>query len=121
MLLAATVGTTPGTPHTAAAQTEPHGTRARREGALSLARQINMAEMASKRFGGSYVPYERLSNVGPVPTGFAVHLVTDGRSYLFTLKDSADANGYAIVSDDSGVVYEGFAVKGGGLVPIGTP
>jgi hypothetical protein len=118
-LAAAGIGIALGTPGTLTAQSE-QAARARREQALSLARQINLAEMASKRFGGGYMPLERLSNVGPVPAGFALNLVTDGRSYVFTLKDADESKGYAIVSDDAGVVYEAFATRGGGLVPIGT-
>jgi hypothetical protein len=101
-----------------AAQSETERSRIARLDALKVARQINMAEAAERRFGGAYVPFERLANVAAVPPGFRLRLVTDGRGYIFTLKN--DTAGYTIVSDDSGTVYEAVAIRGGGLVPIET-
>jgi hypothetical protein len=107
-------------PHAHTTQADAPGSQADRTAALAVARQINMAEAAQKRFGGVFVPFDRLTNVSAIPSTFRLHLVTDGRAYQFALKEKDAAAGYAIVSDDSGVIYEAVAVRGGGLVPIGT-
>src|SRR3990172_6998698 len=71
---------------------ETAGQRARREQALKLAHQINLAQMArakAPKSSGSprFRPLNELPNVSPAPAGFTVKLLTDGATYAFAIKD----------------------------------
>jgi hypothetical protein len=39
------------------------------------------------------------------PEGFELKLTTDGNRYALSIKDKLDECGYAVVSDDDGVIY----------------
>jgi hypothetical protein len=79
--------------------------RARREHAIKAAHQMNALQAM---FGG--MPggrYRRLSELKmpPMPSNFDMFFYTDGRTYMFSLKDSADPCYFAVFSDDQGHVY----------------
>ena len=105
-------------------QMESPANQARRQQAVRLARQINSAEAS---FGimprqipsdQRYKPLDQL-RVPAAPVGFQVMLHTDGRTYSFSLKDSQDPCGYALFSDQSGVIYEATPLREtGGIVPL---
>ena len=76
--------------------------RTRREQALRVAHQINLAEMSPLAFR----PLQELVNVSPAPAGFTVNLITNRRSYSFSLKDTRDPCHYSIFSDQDRWIYE---------------
>ena len=96
----------------------------RRNQALRMARQINLAEG-----GGSlpsqprrFRPLEQLLKIPPAPAGFRVQFYTDGSTYTFSLKDTADPCRYAIFSDQDKSIYEANASPGGvHIVPAEIP
>jgi hypothetical protein len=91
-------------------QLETQANRSRREKALQLAGDINMAQSVARRLGargqGDYKPLDQLTNVPAVPDGFRVQLHTDGTTYSFSIKDTRDPCGYAIFSDQGLDIYE---------------
>ena len=91
-------------------QLETQANRSRREKALQLAGDINMAQSVARRLGargqGDYKPLDQLTNVPAGPDGFRVQLHTDGTTYSFSIKDTRDPCAYAIFSDQSLDIYE---------------
>jgi len=91
-------------------QLETQANRVRREKALELAEDINRAQGVARRFGargqGEYKPLDQLMNLPDVPEGFRVQLHTDGTTYSFSIKDTRDACGYAVFSDQGLDIYE---------------
>jgi len=81
--------------------------RLRRDDALAVAHDINVAEQLAQLAGAKrYRPLEQLTNISPTPRSFHVQLNTDGLSYTFSVKDMTDPCHYAIFSDQEGLVYE---------------
>ncbi len=96
----------------------------RRNQALRVARQINLAEGAGslpsqpRRFR----PLGELLNVPPTPADFRMQFYTDGSTYTFSLKDTSDPCRYAIFSDQDKAIYEAIAARGGvHIVPAEVP
>jgi hypothetical protein len=94
---------------------ETESERARREQALRVAHQINLAEMSPRL---PFRPLDQLVNVPTIPPGFAVNLTTDGRSYVFSLKDERDRCHYSIFSDQDRWVYEATPTQNPVTVPV---
>lgn len=80
--------------------------RARRAGALALAKAINAAQADRVQRTGTYQPVERLGTLPPVPKGFDLSLFADRTGYLFALKDTQDPCSFAVFSDERGLLYE---------------
>jgi hypothetical protein len=80
--------------------------RARRAGALALARAINAAQGEIVQRTGTYQPLERLGTLPPGPQGFDLTLFADRTGYLFALKDTQDPCSFAVFSDERGLLYE---------------
>ena len=91
-------------------QLETRADRNRRDKALELAGDINRAQSVARRFTqpgqGAYKPLDQLTFLSEVPEGFQVQPLTDGMTYSFSIKDTRDACGYAIFSDQSLDIYE---------------
>jgi hypothetical protein len=83
----------------------------RRRAALTLTRQINTLQNSTKSKGQAYQPLARLPNVMATPEGFTVHFTTDGATYGFSVKDTADPCVFAYFSDEAGVIYTGEAIR----------
>ena len=87
----------------------------RRNQALRMARQINLAEGAGslpsqpRRFR----PLDQLLNIPATPVDFKLQFYTDGSTYTFSLKDTADPCQYAIFSDQDKAIYEAIPIRGG--------
>ena len=79
--------------------------RARRQGAIGLARQINTAESRVISSTGVYVGLSGLPTVGQPPAGFDANVSTDGTTYAFSVKDTLDACHFALFSDQMGLIY----------------
>ena len=89
--------------------------RTRREQALKVAHQINLAEMSPRL---AFRPLEELVNVSPAPPGFAINLITNGRSYSFSMKDMRDACHYSIFSDQDRWIYEATPTQTATILPV---
>src|SRR5438093_8322140 len=95
--------------------------RDRREKAVKVARAINTAEVVV--VGPPKPRYRRpeeLRFIPPLPQGFALQFDTDGGTYTFSIKDTADACHFAIFSDQEKFVYTGTPLTGARVVPVGT-
>jgi hypothetical protein len=81
----------------------------RRIAAIQVARNVNTSESyASSVYPGApYQPLERMQAQLMAPEGFSLALSTDGKSYMFSLKDKTDACGFTIFSDQDGLIYKG--------------
>ena len=97
--------------------------RVRREQALRMAQQINLAEavvVPPQTGQPKYRPFAQLVNVPPTPAGFRLQFYTDSTSYTFTLKDRLDPCYYAIFSDQDKGIYEATPRMGAQIVPAKT-
>jgi hypothetical protein len=102
-------------------RSETSSDRSRREQALRMAHQINLAQviivgpgpLANRR----YRPLEELGNIPPTPRGFQVQFHTDGETYTFALKDTLDPCHYAIFSDQDKRIYEAIPTTRPVVVP----
>jgi hypothetical protein len=92
-------------------QDESAAQQARRRGALALTRQINSYEVVAKQRSQTYQPPASLPNLMATPAGFDVHFATDGATYAFSVKDTADPCAFAYFSDEAGVIYTGEAIR----------
>ena len=90
--------------------------RTRREQALRVAHQINLAEMRHPRL--PFQPLEDLANVSPPPSGFTISLTTNGRNYSFSIKDTRDPCHYSIFSDQDRWIYEATPTQTVSLLPV---
>ncbi|MGH9371275.1 MAG: hypothetical protein ACRD15_07085 [Vicinamibacterales bacterium] len=80
--------------------------RARRAGALAVAKAINASQAEMVQRTGTYQPVERLGMLPPVPKGFELSLFADRSGYLFAIKDTQDPCSFAVFSDERGLLYE---------------
>jgi hypothetical protein len=104
---------------------EPRNQQLRREQAIKVAQQINRVE-----YGGAvltpparreFLPLDQLRGVPAAPAGFHLQFHTDGATYTFSLKDTLDACGYAIYSDQDQGIYGGTPLNAGArVVPVET-
>jgi hypothetical protein len=79
--------------------------RARRDTAIRFMQVVNALEARSHKERGTYVSlYENGAPTAPV--GFVPRLVFDRWGYLIIVKDLFDSCGFALNSDEHGVVYE---------------
>ena len=88
--------------------------RARRAGAVVLAKAINARQMDSLRRTKTYEPAANLTNVPPAPDGFKLDLYVSDTGYIFSIKDTLDPCLFAVFSDASGLLYE----QSGRLAPV---
>jgi hypothetical protein len=99
--------------------------RSRREQALKVADEINIAEHAGPQIRPAqppnYRPLDELLNVPPTPAGFRLQFTTDGATYAFSLKDTRDPCLYAVFSDQERWIYEAVPRMGVRVRPVETP
>jgi hypothetical protein len=112
------------TPHASAQQQGPaclHGPnetaaeRDRRNAGLGLARALNTAQAGfASRNKGLYGTLSQLSGLPDLDAGaFEVKLVSNGGTYAFSIRDSADPCGFTFFSNEIGVIHTG--------APLDTP
>jgi hypothetical protein len=91
---------------------ETEAERLLRQQALGAARAINtrQSELAS-RGDRKYVAFEQLGNIRLPPVGFETELVTDGKAYAFSIKDTRDPCRFTLFSDQNGVIFVGEALR----------
>jgi hypothetical protein len=80
--------------------------RARREAAIEYIMAINRSQNRAQKQGGKYESLNELSGVPSAPVGLIPKLLFDQWSYMVSLKDYFDACGFALFSDERGVIYE---------------
>ena len=123
---------------------EAQAERARREEALQATRLINTVTAQNQRFGSKrYLAWSEIADSGALATlrsdggpmgqlvrkirwgtpeplpGWNMHFVTSGDAYAFRLRDVRDPCGFAYLSDESGVIWEGQPIgQRAGIVPV---
>ena|SRR5207245_8162170 len=85
----------------------------RRRDAVQAVRYVNTAEAMGLEKAKRYVPLGQLTGI-PAPAGFKLSLVNDNKSYLLAAKDIQDPCGFALFSDDTGLIYEAQALRARG-------
>lgn len=89
--------------------------RVRRDVALAYLSAVNSAQLQQQRQRGKYAPLNELTNMPSAPVGFVPKLLIDRWSYIVTLKDYFDVCGFALFSDERGVIYEAHSVTLAGV------
>ena len=84
--------------------------RMRRDAAIGYLSAVNSAQMLRQNQGGKYAPLDELTNMPSAPVGFVPKLLIDRWSYIVSLKDYFDVCGFALFSDERGVIYEAHSV-----------
>ena len=79
----------------------------RRQAAIAFVQQLNDVQTRLERERGSYVALAEAVSAADVPIGFVPRLIFDRWGYTITLKDTLDACGYSLFSDQHGTIYEG--------------
>jgi hypothetical protein len=79
--------------------------QARRRAAVGMARAINTEESRAFSRLKQYVVIDGLQNIPATPAGFKVNVSADPLSYTFSLKDTLDPCGFALFSDQNGLIY----------------
>jgi hypothetical protein len=90
---------------------ETEAQRTRRVQALTLTRQINTLEAVESQRLKSFVPVEQLALTAAIPQGFDTALLTDGKGYAFSVKDTTDPCGFLYFSDQEGRIYSGEGIR----------
>jgi hypothetical protein len=80
--------------------------RARRDDAVQYLIAINTAQARSQSEGGRFVALDDIQGLPSTPVGFIPKLLYDQWSYIVRLKDYFDACGFALFSDERGVIYQ---------------
>lgn len=94
------------------AQTCLHGSdesawqRERVTAAIAFMREVQAAQSRAYRERDTYVPLREAISVVDVPTGFLARLTAGRWSYAIIMKDGFDPCGFALVSDQNGVIDE---------------
>jgi hypothetical protein len=86
---------------------ESESQRRRVGAAITFIREVSEAQSRMYRQRNSYVALSEAVSVARVPVGFVARLRFDRWSYGLMLKDSLDSCGFALFSDQEGVIYEG--------------
>jgi hypothetical protein len=73
--------------------------------AIEFIRDVHAAEARAYRERDTYVPTRDAISVAQVPTGFLARVTADRWSYAIIVKDGLDPCGFALVSDQDGVIY----------------
>jgi hypothetical protein len=85
---------------------ETHANKMRRLAALRLAQTINNLQARSWSERRSFQPLAALpADAVVTPDGFELEVTTDGSAYAVSIKDTLDECGYAVMSDQDGVIY----------------
>jgi hypothetical protein len=88
-----------------AARQQACADQARQRAVINVARMINTLEINHRPL----IPYQPLSAFPQlaVPAGMVVQFAVDrgGSGYVFTVKDARDPCGFAVFSDQDGVIY----------------
>ena len=117
---------------TATAQQCLHGAdesaseRGRRQAAVAFVERVNAAQRDALAMQGTYVALADAVPLADVPLGFVPRLTADRWSYAISLKDLFDPCGFALFSDQDGLVYEARPVSraaeasSGDVGPVGS-
>ena len=90
--------------------------QARRDAAVEYLATVNAAQASSQHAQGQYVTLNEATGLERIPVGFVPRLIFDQWGYLISLKDIFDVCGFALFSDEHGVIYESQRQVSGGTV-----
>lgn len=79
----------------------------RRRNAVAFIRAVNTAQARAHAGLGVYQPLSALPNLPSVPDGFTAALAANDDVYAAAVKDTSDPCGYALFSDQTGLIYSG--------------
>jgi hypothetical protein len=85
---------------------DPLDQRVRRDDAFQYLIAINTAQARSQSESGKFVAVGDIRGLPSTPVGFIPKLLHDRWSYIVSLKDYIDACGFALFSDERGVIYQ---------------
>jgi hypothetical protein len=107
----ATMGSVVAQPNCLHGSGEDAQQRARRFAAVRLVRAINTAEAnGPRRDGGQYQPLTQLRLELPAAEGFEPEFTTNGETYAVILRDTADPCGFAVSTNQRGVIFQGYPI-----------
>jgi hypothetical protein len=85
--------------------------RSRREAVLRFVERVREREQAEWLDHGTYVALADTGVLSDAPVGFVPRLVFDRWGYLLSVKDLFDPCGFAVFSDEFGIVYEALPTR----------
>jgi hypothetical protein len=90
--------------------------RSRRDAAVRFIQAVNALEARWHQERGTYVALSE-GRAPAAPVGFVPRLVFDRWGYVIVVKDLFDGCGFALISDEHGVVYEAHPSAPAGQAP----
>ena len=85
---------------------ESAGERLRRQAAVDFVVELNAAQTRQQRETGRYASLAEVRQSTNAPLGFVPRLVVDQFGYMVKVIDMFDPCGFALFSDERGVVFE---------------
>ena len=85
---------------------ESVGERLRRQAAVDFVVELNAAQTRQQRATGRYASLGEIRQAASAPLGFVPRLVADQFGYIIKVVDALDPCGFALFSDERGVVFE---------------
>jgi hypothetical protein len=85
---------------------ESAGERLRRQAAVDFVVELNAAQTRQQRETGRYASLAEVRQSTTAPLGFVPRLVVDQFGYMIKVTDALDPCGFALFSDERGVVFE---------------
>jgi len=79
----------------------------RRRAAVAFMRAVNTAQPRVYATAKTYRPISELPNLPAVPAGFTALAVATADVYAVAVKDTRDPCGFALFSDQTGLIYSG--------------
>lgn len=78
---------------------------ARRQAAVGFVRVVNTAQARTQRSGSGYAATLAALQAPAAPAGFRVQMTSNADGYAVAVKDAQDPCGYALFTDQQGVIY----------------
>lgn len=85
---------------------ESAGERSRRQAAVKFVDDVNVVQARRQRETGRYASLADIQQAHTAPLGFVSRLVLDQFGYVIRVVDALDPCGFALFSDERGVVFE---------------
>jgi hypothetical protein len=85
---------------------ESAGDRSRRHTAVAFVAAVNAAQARHQREAGAYASLGEIKPAGNAPLGFVPRLILNPFGYAIKVVDTLDPCGFAVFSDERGVVFE---------------
>lgn len=88
--------------------TESAGERSRRQAAVRFVEELNSVQVRQHQQQGRYAALSEVRETSSAPVGFVPRLIFDRFGYLLKVTDLFDPCGFALFSDEQGVVFEAY-------------